>query len=115
MLGRDIGLVGTFLPKPSYLLSSTYDCSGAIVNGKKQAICYCHYNGVQWQLYECAFYDVFAPLKKEVLYTHSLSGILLLSWSGKVYIPAKTMIRSGFLLLYQHQANHIKDEDCEGE
>jgi hypothetical protein len=62
-----------------------------------------------------AFYDVFTPLKKEVLYTHSLSGILLLSWSGKVYIPAKTMIRSGFLLLYQHQANHIKDEDCEGE
>lgn len=69
VLGRDIGLVGTFLPKPSYLLSSTYDCSGAIVNGKKQAICYCHYNGVQRQLYECAFYNVFTPLKKEVLYT----------------------------------------------
>lgn len=40
------------------------DCSGAIVNGKGQAICYCHYNGVQWQLYECAFYDVFTPLKR---------------------------------------------------
>ena len=34
VLGRDIDLVGTFLPKPSYLLSFTYDYLGAIVNGK---------------------------------------------------------------------------------
>lgn len=101
VLGRHIDLVGTLLPKPSDLLSSTYDCLGAIVNGKGQAICYCHYNGVQWQLYERAFYDVFTPLKSmfQVLHTHSLSGILLLSWSGKIYIPVKAMIRSGFLSL----------------
>ena len=66
VLGRDVDLVGPFFPKPSYLLSSTYDCSGAIVNGKGQAIRYCRYNGIQWQLYECAFYDVFTALKKEV-------------------------------------------------
>ena len=49
-----------------------------------------------------------------VLHTRSLSGVLLLSWNGKIYIPAKAMIGNGFLLLYQYQVDHIKDEDCEG-